>query len=155
MFALTLWRPWDTAILLLGKPVENRDWPPPAFLIGQRFALHSGKKWDEEGACKIATFASVGGIATVAIGAALDRAEKVDSAIIGTVKLTRVLRRDELRILADPLANSRWFFGAFGWVCEEPFLLPEPIPCRGAQKLWKLPPHIESRVLEQEANRVG
>jgi hypothetical protein len=169
MLALTLWRPWDTALLVLGKPVENRNWPPPMSLVGQRFALHSGKKWDEGGACRVVEISNAAGVAPVVIGAALERAEKLESAIIGTVRLARVIRRVEVRELPphqmgfkgavaysaaqDPLQASPWFFGDFGWVCEDPFLLPEPVPCRGAQKLWKLPPGVEARVLAQEARR--
>ena len=154
MLALTLWRPWDTAMLLLGKPLENRDWPPPPQLIGKRFALHSGRKFDEDGAFTIMKLAYDAGVSAVVIGAALERAEKIESAIIGTVKLGRVLRRVQRSFPLDALANSPWFFGDFGWVCEDPFLLPEPVPCRGAQKLWKMPPDVEARVIAQEAASV-
>ena len=47
---LTLWRPWDVAMRDLGKPIENRDWPPPESVQGQLIALHSGKTWDDDGA---------------------------------------------------------------------------------------------------------
>jgi hypothetical protein len=169
MLALTLWRPWDTAILRLGKPVENRNWPPPLHLVGHRFALHCGKKFDEEGACAIVKLAHGAGVPMRTIEEHLSRAETIDSAIIGTVKLARVIRRIReeelppsqmgfagavaLSLSRDPLQSSPWFFGAFGWVCEEPFVLPEPVPCRGAQKLWKLPTDVEARVLAQEASR--
>lgn len=156
MLALTLWRPWDTAILALGKPVENRNWPPPAHLIGQRLALHSGKRFDEDGACTIVSLCHAQRSPSPSIVTAhLERAELVHSAIIGTVKLSRVLERGNLADMSDPLYGSPWFFGDFGWVCEEPFLLPEPVPCKGKQGLWSMPPDVEARVRAQDAAHVA
>jgi hypothetical protein len=150
--ALTLWRPWDTAILYLGKPIENRDWAPPPSVIGQRIALHSGKKFDEAGAVKVVELARFHGITDKVIELMLDRSEKLDSVILGTVRIGSVLSRAQLAFgTPDPLATSPWFFGAFGWVCEEPIAFQEPVPCKGAQGLWTLPPHIEAAVLAQEA----
>lgn len=151
MRALTLWRPWDTAILRLGKPVENRDRPPPAKLIGQRFALHSGKKFDMDGAATIFLLAHKEGFSREVIRVALARSEALDSVILGTVKLARVISRDRPQLGApDPLASSPYFFGDYGWVCEDVFALPEPVPCKGAQGLWSLPPDVEAKVLAQE-----
>jgi hypothetical protein len=50
MRALTIWQPWATLIVLGKKPVENRDWPAPQSVIGQRVAIHGGRTWDTEGA---------------------------------------------------------------------------------------------------------
>jgi hypothetical protein len=117
----------------------------------------------------VAKLAQGAGVHEDVILAALSRAEALDSAIIGTVRLARVIKRIEVRdmpphqmgfagavaysLAQDPLQASPWFFGAFGWVCEHPILFREPIPCRGAQKLWKVPPAVEAKVLAQEAAR--
>lgn len=155
MLALTLWRPWDTAILRLGKPVENRDWPPPAQLIGKRFALHSGKKWDDQGADFIANLLLPRGSGPQLLRAVLDAAEQTSSVILGTVKLVRVISKAQPQLgERDPLADSEWFFGDFGWVVEEPFALPQPVPCKGMQGLWTMPPDVEAQVLAQEAGRL-
>ena len=47
MQALTICQPYAELILRGAKLVENRTWWPPVQLIGQRFAIHSGKsrKW--------------------------------------------------------------------------------------------------------------
>jgi hypothetical protein len=154
LVALTLWRPWDTAIFHLGKPLENRDWPCPPRLIGQRIALHSGKKFDQEGACAIVELAVADGISPKVVEQHLLRAEKLDSVILGTVKIGRCISRAQPRLGSpDPLALSRWFFGKFGWVCEDSFPLPTPVPCRGAQGLWRVPDDIAARVRAQELRR--
>lgn len=44
MKALTLWPEWAWAIMHLGKDVENRTWHPPKNILGQRIALHAGRK---------------------------------------------------------------------------------------------------------------
>lgn|SRR6185369_8002825 len=49
-FGLTLWRPWDWAILHAGKDVENRDWLPWPRVLGRHIAVHSGLRWDAAGA---------------------------------------------------------------------------------------------------------
>lgn len=151
--AITLWRPRDTAILFLGKPVENREWPPPPSIIGERIALHSGKKFDDDGACTVVKLAIASGIPAEVVQVLLERSERVESAIIGTVRIARVLRRDHPQLAADPLAASPWFFGSFGWVCEEPIAFDEPIPCRGAQGLWHVPSEIAARVLKHEQRK--
>jgi hypothetical protein len=167
MRALTLWRPWDSAILYLGKPVENRDWPPPMALIGQRIALHSGKKFDLAGAEFCVRTAIDQGVSQPLITEVLERAERVDSAILGTVRLARIIRKIDVRELPphqmgfpgavalslaqDPLQASPWFFGDFGWVVDELIPFKEPVPCKGAQGLWTLPIAVEAAVLAQEA----
>lgn len=86
----------------------------------------------------------------------VDHARDLHSAIIGTVKLVRVLSKARPQLgERDPLADSEWFFGEFGWVVEEPFALPEPVPCRGSQGLWTMPPDVEAKVLAQEATRIN
>lgn len=151
MRALTLHRPWDTAILRLGKPVENRSWPPPSHLIGQRFALHSGKKWDREGAFTVEMLAHKHGIDLDVAHIHISRAAQLDSVILGTVKLARVLSRAQPQLgTPDPLASSPWFFGDYGWVCEDPIPFAQPVPCKGMQGLWTLPPAVEALVLAQE-----
>lgn len=42
MRALTIKNPWAVFIALGWKRIENRDWAPPAHLIGKRIAIHAG-----------------------------------------------------------------------------------------------------------------
>lgn len=39
--------------------------------------------------------------------------------------------------------SSPWFFGPFGWALDEIRPLAEPVPCKGALGLWRVPEHIE------------
>lgn len=44
MKALTVWPEWAVAFILLNKRIENRPWPCPGGIIGQRIALHAGAR---------------------------------------------------------------------------------------------------------------
>ena len=44
MKALTIWPEWVLAFKVLQKDIENRCWPAPKELIGQRIALHAGRR---------------------------------------------------------------------------------------------------------------
>jgi hypothetical protein len=43
MRGMTFWPEWLWAIQHLGKPIENRPYPPPKTIRGERIALHAGK----------------------------------------------------------------------------------------------------------------
>ena len=44
MKALTLYQPWASLIAHGVKTIETRSWAPPRRLIGQRIAIHAGRK---------------------------------------------------------------------------------------------------------------
>ncbi len=124
LYALTLWRPWDWAILQAppekAKRVENRDWPPPRWLIGKYIALHAGKTWDSDGED-----------AMMDIG--LNPPRGPSGVIVGVVRIARVCGPDDV-----PPEQIRWAFGPHCWVLDQVRAI-EPVPCRGHQKLWRVP----------------
>jgi hypothetical protein len=87
-------------------------------------------------------------------------------AVVATVRLAGVIEKSPAGSLAvftagddagrravNAAINSPWLIGEYGWVVDEVFALPEPVPCPGFQRLWTLPPDVEARVLEQEQTR--
>lgn len=125
LFALTLQQPWATAVRDLGKRVENRSWPAPERVMGQVIAIHAGRAFREEAADWIA--ARTGRMLTrnnVPLGAVVALARVVDV----------VQERDDF-----------WFFGPLGWVLDNVVPL-EPVPCRGMQKLWRLPAEVRAEI---------
>ena len=44
MKAITLHEPWATLIAAGKKTIETRDWKPPAYLLGERIAIHAGRR---------------------------------------------------------------------------------------------------------------
>ncbi len=49
----------------------------------------------------------------------------------------------------DPEAADPWFVGPVGWHIRDVLALPSPIPCRGAQGLWNVPPGIVDAIIQQ------
>lgn len=150
---LTLWRPWDVAMRDLGKPIENRKWAPPPLIQGQLVALHSGKTWDDDGAMHIALQAH----------GSLEDEDCPSGFITCVARVTGcmhdargggILTEFYLPLDRDPQASpsdedvERWFFGPYGWLMPERVPIA-PVPCRGAQGLWKMPPEIETEVLRR------
>lgn len=140
--ALTMHRPWAPAFFLPEgrKDIENRFWPPPAWLVGGYLAIHSGQTYDDSGAEFIAQ----------RLGRALVECEP--SLIYGVVRVTGVVQD----------SASRWFFGPtrdgkpnFGWTVDEAVGFEKPVFCKGAQGLWWLPDDVLPIVRERwvEAKR--
>ena len=46
MKAITLHQPWASLIADGRKTIETRSWPPPRALVGERIAIHAGRKVD-------------------------------------------------------------------------------------------------------------
>lgn len=149
MRALTLWQPMAWAIAEGHKPVENRSWPLPPDMIGARFAVHAGKKYDPEWASMIrSTFG-------------LDVPPKNDialGAVIAVATFRGCLDDEEVRMLnAEGLAElgmpaeamdsvTAWFSGPYGFLVADIQRLSTPVPCRGFQGFWNLPEEIVAAV---------
>lgn len=152
MKALTLWRPWPWAIFHCPsgpKRIENRGWAPPGSIVGQRIAIHAGKRFDLDAVDWIRSMGprcpdpeqhplGVVGVATV-VGCVY--------APLGDMPLSWSGRVTEGQ--ARAVYASRWFVGPIGWVLDDVVALAEPVPCKGAQGLWDVPAEVEARVLAQ------
>jgi hypothetical protein len=130
--ALTLIRPWAWAICHAGKRVENRSWHPPLKVIGQRIAIHAGKKYDRSDAEWIQ--------ATFNVKVPVESLQP--TGIVATALLSEVVMdRDK-----PWTEHRRWYFGPYGWVLDDVQVLPKPVPLRGAQGLWDVPADIAQRL---------
>lgn len=136
MKAITLHQPWAWCIARSGKRIENRSWAPWPQLIGQRIAIHAGKKWDEDGMDWLI------GEGVIHWPLADDEVAKIklQSNIVCTAVIDSVVRES-----ANP-----WFTGPVGWVLREVETLLVPIACRGAQGLWDVPPGVEAQITAAE-----
>jgi hypothetical protein len=151
MRALTLWQPWGWAIVAGHKLVENRPWAPPRNMIGVPFAIHAGKRWDEDGADGILDLLDADDFPA-------DPLVRAAGAVIGVATIERVVHGTALRGLpedADALApeQRRWYFGPYGWVLRDVRRLDVAVPCRGFQMFWSLPPEVDAEVRRQLARQ--
>jgi hypothetical protein len=124
IMGLTLMQPWAAAIVHGPKRIENRDWQPPAGMIGHYLAIHAGKKYDKRWETELFIWDQMNCDFPFSAG-------HVHSAIVGVARLKEVVEQS-----SDP-----WFFGQFGWVLDEVVAI-DPIPCSGKQGLWTLPADV-------------
>lgn len=140
MKALTLWQPWAWAICHLKKDVENRAWRPPDNLIGKRLAIHAGKRLDEQAASDIRVMVR----ASSMLGLPDVPHEFTHGAIVATVRLAGFFDPEN-----EPVGWHNK--GSYGWFLDELIVLPEPVPCRGAQGLWNVPQDVLDKIRDQLA----
>lgn len=140
MKGLTLWRPWPYTIFHLEPPaakrIENRDWAPPKWILGQRIALHAGKYFDSDAAEDLCTMLHLHPDGT-------PPAAWADEGIIGTAVVDGFYTSDR----SLPSGQKRWWRGRFAWSLTGVRRLLVPIQCKGAQKLWTLSAALEQQVL--------
>jgi hypothetical protein len=158
--ALTLHRPWTSCFTDIPGPaakrIENRSW-----VTGYRgpIYLHAGKAWDD-GAVHLANRIWAGAgrhhmVGSVRVSLATDEpALSAESAnhptgVVAEADLTGIctasLTTAELECDCGPWA----FPGQTHWQFGDVRKLGQPVPCRGAQQLWRLPAHVEVAVRAQ------
>jgi hypothetical protein len=132
--ALTLKHPWPYAICRLGKDIENRTWSPGCRLaVGDWFAIHGGVP--PKGAA-FEEFADDLDDLDDVFPRDRPAAETIMPGIVAVCRFGGAVSS----------SASIWFNGPVGWVLAEAVVLPEPVPCMGAQGLWDLPDNVLGQV---------
>ena len=145
MFGLTFIQPWASAVLLAGKDIENRPWAPTKAALGQRIAIHAGKKVDKADAWGL--LQQLPQLTDVPRGAILGTAE-----LAGWVKPSRAssfpfalesVALSEAEV--DAVLRSQWRSpdSLCLWLLRGPRVLAQPIPWQGALGLWRVPAELE------------
>lgn len=151
-YALTLQQPWATCIAHHGKDIENRTWLPHQRVIGQRIAIHAGKRYRrdiarslEEGVAGCPLLGEL--LEDVPLGAVVAVARVRGYALIGEglAGWSSGLSEDDYRRALE----SPWWVGPVGWLLGDVEPLVEPVPARGRQGLWRLGEVLRGRVLGQ------
>lgn len=150
MRALSIKQPWASAIASGPKRVENREWMTPAWIFGKTIALHASASPDWQAPERAWTAA---GIAPYRRGAR--HAPWLASLTLGTVVAVAVISEchPPYRICnpgGPESVCSPWaVWGQCHWVLDGVRPLAEPVPCRGALGLWRLPGDVEEAVRKQ------
>lgn len=124
--AITIHQPFASAIVAGRKTVENRCWEPPSWAVGSWLAIHASAKRDHP---LWPDFAHL----WPERPAVLPR-----SCIVGFARLVSVWAPGEA--MDDPWAIQ----GCYAWEWGPVVAIPEPIPCKGALGLWRLPPEVRA-----------
>lgn len=123
MLALTVRQPWAHFLATGQKPVENRDWPAPAALLGKWIAIHAGKLYDLPGAIGIRD----------ELGIDVPLPDELEhGAIIAVAVIDRVAKTDH------DAGYNEWYCGPYGWFFRDVVKIA-PVPCRGHNNLWPVP----------------
>lgn len=149
--AFTLWQPWATLAIAGVKPFEFRRWPAPAWIWGQRVAIHAGarpvkrREIDE----LISAIRLEGGW-----GTALDPEPALDillriqerpellptSAVLGTAIIGKPVPAAEAVVSAYGESfrgdSNRIDHSVFGWPLTDIRRFEPPIEAKGAQGFW-------------------
>jgi hypothetical protein len=122
MKALSILQPWVYAILYEGKEIENRSWTTD---FRGWVAIHASARPMRD--------------ADFPRGHHIPHLDSLDySAICGVARLEDIVTK----------SRSKWFdrsdddFINYGWVLADIKPLKTPIPCKGALKLWDVPPKV-------------
>lgn len=135
MKAVSLHQPWAILLAAGVKRIETRSWPTRH--RGQ-LAIHATKQqpWP---------------------GYALSMAERLDlplerGAVVGVVDVADCVPADELELSACDYVERNlgdYSPGRYAWTCLRPGRLTSPVPCRGRQGIWTVPPEVAERVVRR------
>lgn len=137
--ALTLWQPWAWLVASGHKGIENR---PPGFSFKSfrgDFWIHAGAG-SNEGALEDA-WLSARGLCDELLGEAFVLPvlpDLVFGSIIGRATITGILEPTGTMFHKPGVP---WHFpDQYGFVVENARALATPVPCRGYQGFWSVPP---------------
>lgn len=152
MKAITLWQPYASLVALGAKPYETRSWPTAYRGL---LAIHAAKRWTNDLAfctsslpCSLIKrlLAEYDWHLLARMGTTLPLGAVVAVATLDTIERTEEVRGwlSPARGATGDFSDDRW-----AWRLSNVLRLPEPVPCRGAQGLWTLPPSVLERVEAQ------
>ena len=136
MNALTICQPYAHLIALpdtdpLKKRVENRTWHAPPDAIGKLIVIHAGKSRDWLTVEDEARYPNMPFGAAIAVARLADCIEFRGGRLESKWEKKYPWLREHLHAQ-----------GPFCWVLTEVRKLPQPIPYRGAQGLWRFPDEL-------------
>ena len=160
MRVLTLHQPWAQLMVWGLKNVETRSWSAPRNLIGQRMAIHAGKRerrptdWNIE--VQLAVLQRAGGSHSMPMGTVVATAKLIecikvigepdDNGLIicrGFGELSNEPEYDAV-IKTDPYGDfsvGRWL-----WAFQDVRRV-EPLPIDGRQGVWTLPTTLAAELV--------
>ena len=123
---------------MLGKPVENRDWPTK---MRGRVLLHAGKWWKqdeiEDDWSTILWMAKSDGIEIRLPH--MGQIKMAAGCLVGSVEIVDCVTEHP----------SAFFVGKYGFALRNPVAFPMPIPCKGALGFFDVPDDVLKRSVEE------
>ena len=134
---LSIRQPWASLIAEGNKRIETRSWSTTHRGL---VAIHASKAFPKD-ALRFAQEER-------ALGRIPPRIPR--GAIVAVARIGNVIGTDEAAWQISGLERHLGDYsdGRYAWYLEDVRALEEPIPCRGALSLWKLPPEVHLRLVE-------
>lgn len=147
--AISVHQPWAFSIAHLGKPVENRGW---ATSYRGPIAVHATLKWDQAG--EDSPLVQAGWINYIHT-LPRDNVPRVplDAGSLWIEHGAVLAVAEVVGCHLDPDSGdpcSPWAAdGQWHWDLADVRPLREPVPCKGRQRLWRLPADVDAAVRAQ------
>lgn len=138
--ALSLREPWLTAVLDLGKRIENRRWNTN---FRGRFWLHAAKAMTRKEYDEGCIFIEEQAMLKPPV-----RSQLRPQGIAGCATLHRVVAPGTDQQAESTQFDEWWMPWQFGFVLVDVIKLPRVIPCVGALGFFKLPADVEEQARE-------
>lgn len=162
ILGLTVRSPWAELEARGIKPIENRGWPPPDWMLGRYLAIHASPTWDTHGVQyvrdHIERFAvdpplqqeCVYGV--IAVARLVGWVQRTESGPPRTVKMLPGFAFGDNVDANGTSLDWRWLMRMYeyGWVLRDVRRI-KPVACAGRQKLWPLPRFVYASVRERWA----
>jgi hypothetical protein len=161
LYALTVLQPFATGIASWGKDVENRTWLPGRRLpVGAWLAIHAGKQnYPDADSPEFRDWLAVtagpflpADLTDVRVerhvGNRESRWRTVRAGYLAALPRSAVVAVVRVAALSDPAAKaSPWAVpGHEQWRVDRVHALAVPVPCKGAQGLWRVPDDVVAAV---------
>ena len=133
------------------KQTENRSWPLPEYIIGERVALHASTQFDTMDGRRAASDLAGFKLSTQKDNMPL-------GAIVATIVFTgyvHCLPNGQYRFVGNVGQNynpatDKWLFGPYGWRLTQMCKLAKPILCTGALRFWNVPDPVYQQIKQQQ-----
>ena len=139
MKAVSLWQPWATLVVLGLKKVETRGWYTS---YRGPLLIHAAKTFPPSARRFAEAERALGRLpARIPFGA-----------LIGRVDLDEVLETQNVEQIVSALERlyGDFAWGRFAWFLENAKEFPEPIPCRGMQRLFNVVVEVDDEAAMAE-----
>lgn len=140
--ALTIKNPWPVAIChpveAVAKRIENRPWPAPPSL--STVLIHAGKGYDPFG------------VQFLRLRAGIDPSSAVPSAVVAVADIAHCCGASRFTDTVVCGCGTWAVAGQYHWRLANVRVLPVPVTCAGAQRLWYPKPAVVEAVARQLAD---
>lgn len=150
-FGFSLTQPWASLFVAGLKVYETRGWGKT---ISKRLIIQAAAGFPQaaKDICSEKIFAE----ALDSLGY-FSWKDLPTGALVGSVSIIKTYPTEEIapRLGTRELAFGNYAAGRRAWEAVDPLIYETPIPCKGKQSIWKMPPGLYPLVTAEESRRMN